>query len=192
VLKEAAAQVRSWHEMGRGPLRLQVNLSARQFQTPDLVDEVTRCLEETGLPPQALELEITESTAMHDVVASVETLRALRERGVRISLDDFGTGYSSLSYLKTLPVDTVKLDQSFVRDITTDRGDAAIATAVLTLARSLELGVIAEGVESREQRDFLRARGCDHMQGFLFSAPLHARDMEVRLERGVSFEHALA
>jgi predicted signal transduction protein with EAL and GGDEF domain len=192
VLREAAAQVRAWHALGRSSLRLQVNLSARQFQTPDLVDEVTRCLEETGLPAWALELEITESTAMHDVVASVATLQALREQGVRISLDDFGTGYSSLSYLKTLPVDTVKLDQSFVRDVTTDRGDAAIATAVLSLARSLELGVIAEGVESREQRDFLRARGCDTMQGFLFSAPLPAHEMQALLASGVSFDLSLA
>jgi EAL domain-containing protein (putative c-di-GMP-specific phosphodiesterase class I) len=121
---------------------------------------------------------------MHDVDASVSTLHALRARGVRISLDDFGTGYSSLSYLKMLPVDTVKLDQSFVRDVTSDRGDAAIATAVLTLARSLDLGVIAEGVESREQLDFLRARGCDVMQGFFFSRPLAASDMGSRLRSG--------
>ena len=184
VLREAASQVKSWRDLGHGPLRCEVNLSARQFQKADLLDEVALCLEETGLPPEALELEITESTAMHDVAASVSTLHSLRARGVRISLDDFGTGYSSLSYLKTLPVDTVKLDQSFVRDVTKDRGDAAIATAVLTLAHSLNLGVIAEGVESREQRDFLRARGCDTMQGFFFSRPLAAAEMESRLRTG--------
>ena len=184
VLRQAALQVKAWRDEGHGPLRCEVNLSTRQFQKADLVDEVALCLEETGLPPEALELEITESTAMHDVDASVSTLHALRARGVRISLDDFGTGYSSLSYLKMLPVDTVKLDQSFVRDVTSDRGDAAIATAVLTLARSLDLGVIAEGVESREQLDFLRARGCEVMQGFYFSRPLAASDMGSRLRSG--------
>jgi diguanylate cyclase (GGDEF)-like protein len=192
VLREAAARVKTWHDLGYGPLRLEVNLSARQFQKPDLVEEVSRCLEETGLPPEALELEITESTAMHDVEASVSTLEALRARGVRISLDDFGTGYSSLGYLKTLPVDTVKLDQSFVRDVTSDRGDAAIATAVLSLARSLDLGVIAEGVESHGQVDFLWGHGCHTMQGFFFSPPLHAVDLELRLGAGVCFVPELA
>ncbi len=187
VLREAATRVKAWRDEGHGPLRLEVNLSARQFQKPDLVDEVARCLEETGLPPEALELEITESTAMHDVDASVATLSALRERGVRTSLDDFGTRYSSLSYLKRLPVDTVKLDQSFVRDVTSDRRDAAIATAILTLAKSLDLSVIAEGVETREQLDFLRAKGCDTMQGFFFSRPLAAADLESRLRSGTVF-----
>jgi EAL domain-containing protein (putative c-di-GMP-specific phosphodiesterase class I) len=149
---------------------VEANLSARQFQQRDLVDEVTRCLRDTGLPAAALEIEITERIAMQDVARSVEILRALRGLGVRISLDDFGTGYSSLSYLKTLPVDTVKLDQSFVRDITTDPGDAAIATAVIAMAHSLDLRVVAEGVETRDQLAFLRDQGCDSFQGHLFSA----------------------
>ena len=187
VLREAAGRVKAWRDEGLGPLRLEVNLSSRQFQKPDLVDEVARCLEETGLPCEALELEITESTAMHDVAASVATLEALRRTGVRISLDDFGTGYSSLSFLQTLPVDTVKLDQSFVRDLPGDRGDAAIATAVLSLARSLDLAVIAEGVENHEQLAFLRAQGCDTMQGFLFSRPLAAEEMGRRLRTGAMF-----
>jgi diguanylate cyclase (GGDEF)-like protein len=178
VLREAARRVRGWHDRGLGPLRLEVNLSARQFQKPDLVEEVARCLDETGLPPGTLGLEITESTAVNDVDASVATLGALRARGVRISIDDFGVGYSSLGYLKTLPVDAVKLDQSFVRDVTSDRGGAAIATAVLSLARDLDLAVVAEGVESRDQLDFLRSRGCHTMQGFLFSPPLGAEDLE--------------
>ena len=169
-----------------------MNLSARQFQMPDLIGFVSSCLEETGLPADALELEITESTAMHDVGASVATLDALRARGVRISLDDFGTGYSSLNYIKRLPVDTVKLDQSFVRHITSDRGDAAIAIAILSLAQSLDLGVIAEGVETREQLDFLQRRGCVAMQGFFFSRPLPAPELELRLRSGVGFAPALA
>jgi diguanylate cyclase (GGDEF)-like protein len=190
VLREAARRVKAWRDEGLGPLRLEVNLSSRQFQKPDLVDEVALCLEQTGLPSEALELEITESTAMYDVGASVATLEALRRTGVRISLDDFGTGYSSLSFLQTLPVDTVKLDQSFVRDLPSDRGGAAIATAVLSLARSLELAVIAEGVENREQLAFLRAQGCDTMQGFLFSRPLPAEEMGRRLRSGTVFATA--
>jgi EAL domain-containing protein (putative c-di-GMP-specific phosphodiesterase class I) len=129
---------------------------------------------------------------MQDVDASVATLDALRARGVRISLDDFGTGYSSLNYLKMLPVDTVKLDQSFVRHVTSDRGDAAIATAILSLAKGLDLGVIAEGVETREQLEFLQGRGCGTMQGFFFSRPLPAAEMEARLRSGVSFVPAMA
>jgi EAL domain-containing protein (putative c-di-GMP-specific phosphodiesterase class I) len=192
VLHEAAAQTKAWRDQGFGPLRVEVNLSARQFQKADLLDEVRACLLSTGLPAEALELEITESTAMHDVEVSVVTLDALRAEGVRISLDDFGTGYSSLNYLKALPVDTVKLDQSFVRNVTTNRGDAAIATAILSLARSLDLGVIAEGVETRDQLDFLHDRGCDTMQGFLFSQPLPAAELETRLRSGVSFTPAMA
>ncbi|HXB54124.1 MAG TPA: EAL domain-containing protein [Vicinamibacteria bacterium] len=170
VLRTACARAVAWRRQGWPHLRVEANLSARQFQQRDLVDEVTRCLQDTGLPAEALEIEITERIAMQDVARSVEILRALRRLGVRISLDDFGTGYSSLSYLKTLPVDTVKLDQSFVRDITTDPGDAAIATAVIAMAHSLDLRVVAEGVETREQLSFLRDQGCDSFQGHLFSA----------------------
>jgi diguanylate cyclase (GGDEF)-like protein len=170
VLRTACARAVGWRRQGWPNLRVEANLSARQFQQRDLVDEVTRCLRDTGLPAAALEIEITERIAMQDVARSVDVLRALRGLGVRISLDDFGTGYSSLSYLKTLPVDSVKLDQSFVRDITTDRGDAAIATAVIAMAHSLDLRVVAEGVETRDQLAFLRDQGCDSFQGHLFSA----------------------
>jgi EAL domain-containing protein (putative c-di-GMP-specific phosphodiesterase class I) len=183
VLRTACARARLWHGAGRTGLRVAVNLSARQFQQPDLVEEVTRCLRETGLPASALEIEITERIAMLDVARAVEVLRALRTLGVRISLDDFGTGYSSLSYLKTLPVDTVKLDQSFVRNITTDRGDAAIATAVIAMAHSLALNVVAEGVETPEQLAFLRERDCDLAQGSLVWVPMPAERLEVLFER---------
>jgi diguanylate cyclase (GGDEF)-like protein len=183
VMRTACQHLRDWHDRGRRHLRVEVNLSARQFRQPDLVNEITRCLQETGLPPDALEIEITERTAMLDVTRTVEILRALRSLGVRVSLDDFGTGYSSLSYLKTLPVDTVKLDQSFVRDVTHDPGDAAIATAVIAMAHSLDLRVVAEGVETPEQLAFLKARGCDFVQGHLVSAAVPADEVEGRLER---------
>jgi diguanylate cyclase (GGDEF)-like protein len=183
VLRTACARTRLWHRAGHTELRVAVNLSARQFQQPDLVEEVTRCLRDTGLPASALEIEITERIAMLDVARAVEVLRALRTLGVRISLDDFGTGYSSLSYLKTLPVDTVKLDQSFVRNITTDTGDAAIATAVIAMAHSLSLKVVAEGVETPEQLAFLRERGCDLAQGNLVGVAMPAERLEVLFER---------
>jgi EAL domain-containing protein (putative c-di-GMP-specific phosphodiesterase class I) len=192
VLREATERAQAWRNLGLGPLRLEVNLSARQFQETDLLEVVAACLARSGLPAGALELEITESTAIHDLHGSCGTLDALRALGVRISLDDFGTGYSSLNYLKSLPVDTVKLDQSFVRHVANNRGDAAIATAILSLARSLDLAVIAEGVESRAQLDFLQGQGCLTMQGFFFSPPLPAADMETRLRSGATFTPAMA
>jgi diguanylate cyclase (GGDEF)-like protein len=185
VLRTACARAVAWRRQGWPNLKVEANLSARQFQQRDLVDEVTRCLRETGLPAAALEIEITERIAMQDVARSVDILRALRGLGVRISLDDFGTGYSSLSYLKTLPVDTVKLDQSFVRDITTDPGDAAIATAVIAMAHSLDLRVVAEGVETRDQLSFLRDQGCDSFQGHLFSAAVPGDYLAALLEQSL-------
>ncbi len=146
------------------------------------MEEVIRCLRETGLPPSALEIEITERIAMLDVGRSVAVLQALRVLGVGIALDDFGTGYSSLSYLKTLPVDTLKLDQSFVRQIATDAGDAAIATAVIVMAHSLGLKVVAEGVETPEQLAFLRERGCDFAQGYLVGVPMPGERLETLFE----------
>jgi EAL domain-containing protein (putative c-di-GMP-specific phosphodiesterase class I) len=183
VMRTACQHLREWHRRGRRHLRVEVNLSARQFRQPDLVNEVTECLQETGVPPDALEIEITERTAMLDVTRTIEILRDLRGLGVRIALDDFGTGYSSLSYLKSLPVDTVKLDQSFVRDVTHDPGDAAIATAVIAMAHSLDLRVVAEGVETREQLAFLRDRGCDFVQGHLVSVALPPEKVDPLLEQ---------
>ena len=160
-----------------------MNLSARQFQQPDLVTQVKRALDDTGLPPSSLDLEITETHAMQNAEATILTLRELKRLGVRISIDDFGIGYSSLSYLKRLPIDTLKIDQSFVRDITTDPDDAAIATAVIALAHTLKLQVVAEGVETQEQLEFLAARHCDRMQGYLFSRPLPADECGQFLSR---------
>jgi diguanylate cyclase (GGDEF)-like protein len=173
VLRNACAQAWLWQERHAG-LSVAVNLSARQFQEPGLVGHITDALADTGLPPRLLELEITESNAMQNAQAAIQTLRELKALGVRISIDDFGTGYSSLSYLKRFPIDTLKVDQSFIRDIGADADDAAIATAVIALAHTLKLDVVAEGVETAGQRDFLAASGCDLMQGYLFSPPVTA------------------
>jgi diguanylate cyclase (GGDEF)-like protein/PAS domain S-box-containing protein len=183
TLRTACAQARAWQEEGHPALTVAVNLSARQFQQPDLVLQVRRALDETGLPPSSLDLEVTETHAMQNAEATIMTLRELKRIGVRISIDDFGIGYSSLSYLKRLPIDTLKIDQSFVRDITTDPDDAAIATAVIALAHTLKLRVVAEGVETQEQLEFLSARHCDRMQGYLFSRPLTAEECGAFLAR---------
>src|SRR6185295_9160057 len=141
-------QIRQWQKRVDPDFTVSVNLSARQIQQLDLVSSVAEALDETGIDPQTLELEITESNAMDNTAMTIQTLRELKNLGVRISMDDFGTGYSSLNYLKNFPIDTLKLDQSFVRDVTTNRSDAAIVSAVISLAHSLDLKVVAEGVET--------------------------------------------
>ena len=165
-------------ELGSVPpstfIPLAVNLSVTQLQSVDLVQRVRATLAETGLPPEQLELEITESTAMQSPEVSLRVLSELKKLGIRISLDDFGTGHSSLAYLKRLPIDTLKIDQSFVRDIDADPNSAAIVTAIIAMAHSLRLKVIAEGVEQEEQAMFLRRYGCDLMQGYLFTRPVPA------------------
>jgi predicted signal transduction protein with EAL and GGDEF domain len=183
VLQAACAQVHAWHSDGRVRLSVAVNLSTRQFQQSDLVTQVTEALEKTNLDPGCLDLEITESNAMQNAELSISTLWDLKNLGVSISLDDFGTGYSSLSYLKRFPINRIKIDQSFVRDVPNDPDDAAIAAAVIAMAHSLELTVVAEGVETEEQLAFLRQHRCDEMQGFLFSKPLPAPEFEALLER---------
>jgi diguanylate cyclase (GGDEF)-like protein/PAS domain S-box-containing protein len=172
VLKTACAEARRWQNSGGPRTGVAVNISARQLHHPDLVRQVVDALDAVGLEASLLELEITESSAMLNPAATIQTLNALKGLGVRISIDDFGMGYSSLSQLQRLPIDTLKIDRSFVRDITTDPGDAAIATAVVTLAHSLRLKVVAEGVETHEQLSFLAERHCDRIQGFLLSLPI--------------------
>jgi diguanylate cyclase (GGDEF)-like protein/PAS domain S-box-containing protein len=184
VLREACRQLKAWLDAGLGPLVMAVNLSPRQFRQKNLVETVAGILAETGLPPDRLELEITESTMMHRTEEAAASLRALRRIGVQISLDDFGTGYSSLAYLHRFPVHTLKVDQSFVRDIRSDRDDAAIVSTVITLARQLNLKSLAEGVETREQLAFLRTRGCDSYQGYLFCRPLPADEVTAILAGG--------
>jgi EAL domain-containing protein (putative c-di-GMP-specific phosphodiesterase class I) len=178
VLRTACAQNKAWQEAGLPPMRVAVNLSARQFQQRSLRDTVAQVLEETGLDPHLLELEITESVAMQDLDFTITMLRNLREMGVQIAIDDFGTGYSSLAYLKRFPIDAVKIDRSFVCDLMVDPDDAAIVTTVITMAHSLELSVIAEGVETEAQLAFLNQQQCDEMQGFLFSKAVPAAAIE--------------
>jgi diguanylate cyclase (GGDEF)-like protein/PAS domain S-box-containing protein len=185
VLRTACAQVHAWHEAGHPNLCVSVNLSARQFQHPSLPEEIRAVLKETGLDARCLDLEITETSAMQNAELTTSILNEIKALGVRISIDDFGIGYSSLSYLKRLPINTLKIDQSFVRDITSDPDDAAIARAVIAMAHSLKLTVVAEGVETAEQLAFLSAHRCDKMQGYYFSEPLPAIECERILSRSL-------
>jgi EAL domain-containing protein (putative c-di-GMP-specific phosphodiesterase class I)/CheY-like chemotaxis protein len=195
VLEAACRRAQQWRDMGLPEVRISVNLSARQFRDPGLVGRVERVLAETRLDPAFLELEITESTVMHDSEAAIGTLRALKKLGVTLSVDDFGTGYSSLSYLKLFPIDVLKIDRSFVRDVTTDSDDAAIVRAIVSLSHSLGLVVVAEGVEEVAQAAFLRDVKCDELQGYYFSRPLpeetaeHLLRSKPRLDMG-ELEHA--
>jgi EAL domain-containing protein (putative c-di-GMP-specific phosphodiesterase class I) len=181
VLKTACAQIRAWQEAGLPALTVAVNLSTRQFMQAGLAEQVAGILAATGLKANQLELEITESLLMKDVEGAVDTLRIFKAMGVGLAIDDFGTGYSSLNYLKRFPIDRLKIDQSFVRDITIDPDDAAIALAVIAMAHSLRLKVIAEGVETAAQLDFLRSRHCDEMQGYYFSRPRPAEEIAALL-----------
>ena len=176
VLDSACAQARIWHDTGLPDLPVAVNLSPRQFREPSLAASIMDSLEGAGLTPHHLALELTESILMEDTDMSNSALSRFRDMGLHVSIDDFGTGYSSLSYLKRFPLDALKIDKSFVRDITTDTDDAHIATAIISLAHNLNLGVIAEGVEEPAQLDFLRDRGCDAVQGFYYSHPVPAEE----------------
>ncbi|MGE5657417.1 MAG: EAL domain-containing protein [Actinomycetota bacterium] len=175
VLRTACAQNKAWQLVGLPPIRIAVNLSARQFQQTNLVRSIAQILEEAGLEPEFLELEITESIAVRDVELTISVLRQLRQMGIYVSMDDFGTGYSSLSSLKHLPIDSLKIDKSFVRDLKNNCDDAAIIKVVLALGHGLKLKVIAEGVETLEQLQFLQALDCDSAQGYFFSKPLPAQ-----------------
>ncbi len=172
VLNEACRQMRLWYEQGRRDWRVAVNLSALQFCHGELVESVRRTLDRHGLPANCLTLEITESTAMHDVNASLAILEQLAGMGVDIAIDDFGTGYSSLLYLKRLPANELKIDRGFVRDLEHDGDDAAIVSAIVALGQALDLRIVAEGVETRQQQAFLTELGCDSLQGYLLGQPL--------------------
>jgi diguanylate cyclase (GGDEF)-like protein len=178
VLRTACAQNRAWQQAGFPKLSMSVNLSLRQFRQINLTGMVDQVIKETGVDPTCLELELTESAVMMNTESAVTTLRKLRALGIRIAIDDFGTGYSSLNYLKNLPIDTLKIDRSFVRDAATNPVDAAIVQAIITLAHSLKLKVKAEGIETQEQLDFLRQLRCDEIQGYLLSRPLPAEALE--------------
>jgi diguanylate cyclase (GGDEF)-like protein/PAS domain S-box-containing protein len=181
VLRTACAQAKAWQNAGFGELRMTVNLSARQFYQLDLADVIANILDETGLDARLLEIELTESLVMTEVENAVGVLNKLRALGVQLSIDDFGTGYSSLSYLKRFPINALKIDQSFVHEISLNSNDAAISTAIISMAHSLGIRVIAEGVETEAQCEFLSQNMCDEIQGFLFSEALPANDLEALL-----------
>jgi EAL domain-containing protein (putative c-di-GMP-specific phosphodiesterase class I) len=174
VLEEACRQNKSWQDDGLSPIRISVNLSAVQFRQTQLHEMVARVLKETGLNPEWLELELTESMLMNDIDSTIETLKRLKSFGIHLSIDDFGTGYSSLSYLRRFPIDALKIDRSFIREVTTNTDDAAIATSIILMGNSLRLSVVAEGVEDESQLAFLQVLQCNEAQGFLFSPPVPA------------------
>jgi EAL domain-containing protein (putative c-di-GMP-specific phosphodiesterase class I) len=181
-LRTACAQAVRWLRAGR-PTRIAVNISALQWKDPRLLETVFETLSEVGLPSELLELELTESAVMMDVEGNLSKLHALRERGVRIALDDFGTGYSSLSYLSRMPLTSVKVDRSFVAGLAGLDHNRAIVRAVLAMARSLDLSVAAEGVETVDQAMILQAMACDVLQGFLFSPPVAASEIPALLKK---------
>jgi diguanylate cyclase (GGDEF)-like protein len=186
VMRTSCAQIPKWCATSPHPIGVAVNISPLQFIDRDLVGSVRAVLDVTGLDPALLELELTESILLDDVDTSVATLRGLKDMGVRLAIDDFGIGYSSLAYLKRLPVDTLKIDRVFVKDVRVDRADRAIAKAIIDMAHSLGMQVTAEGVETKEQLDFFKRHGCDRAQGFLFSGPQPASVVERMLATGAS------
>jgi len=185
VLETACEQLVAWATVpDMSHLTVAVNVSARQFRHPDFVDQVLAVLDSTGADPGKLKLELTESLLLDNVEDIIEKMTALKAKGIGFSLDDFGTGYSSLSYLKRLPLDQLKIDQSFVRDVLTDPNDATIARTIVALAQSMGLAVIAEGVETVAQQEFLAANGCHAYQGYLFGRPMPATEFDLLLNRG--------
>jgi len=181
VLKEACRQNKEWQDKGLKPVRVSVNVSAHQFRDRDLIEKVHTVLDQTGMEPKWLELELTESMLVGDIEQVVTKMKALRDLGIHLSIDDFGTGYSSLSYLARFPITTLKIDRAFVKDVETNPFTAEIARAIIGLSRGLNLEVVAEGAELAAQVDFLRENGCDMVQGFYFSKPLPPAEFEARL-----------
>ena len=185
VLSEACRQSRAWLDAGLPPIPMAVNISALEFRSADFVESIRAVLEKTRLDPHCLELELTESVLMKHADSTISMLKALKDIGVKLAVDDFGTGYSSLSYLRQFPIDSLKMDRSFVHEISSKSDDAAIVSAVISMGNSLKKRVIAEGVETREQLDFLTAAGCEEAQGYYFSAPMVADDLAALLEARV-------
>jgi len=184
VLRTACHQARAWEKAGLPALGMAVNLSARQFQQQDLAAQISDALQKSGLAPHLLDLEITESHAMQDADFTLSVFHDLQSMGVRISIDDFGTGYSSLGFLKQFPINTLKIDRSFVKDLGQDPKDEAIVSAIIVLAHRLELDVVAEGVEKETELAILRKHQCNRMQGYLFSKPVAAAELEALLRSG--------
>ena len=190
VIRTACLQNKAWQVLGLPPVRVAVNLSPRQFTDENLPNSIASILEETGMAPDWLELEITESMIMHDVGKTMQKLNTLGKTGIRIAIDDFGTGHSSLAYLKRFPIDTLKIDRSFIRDLPGDAEDKAITTAIIAMGKSLDLTVVAEGVETRDQLEFLRVPGCDEFQGYYFNTPLPAEQFVQLMRDGMSLSAA--
>jgi len=186
VLREACRQMRAWLDAGLPAVPVAVNISPREFRSADFFDSIRAALKQTDLDPGYLELEITEAVLMQNVVSTASTLAELKAIGVRLAVDDFGTGYSSLSYLTRLPIDALKLDQSFVHNIIVNMSDAIVVRSVINMGQSLKLRVIAEGVETQEQLAFLQGAGCDEGQGYYFSRPMAAKQFAELLEAGIS------
>src|SRR5674476_947373 len=177
VLKEACAQNMAWQRLGLLPVSMAVNLSPRQFGDESLLQDIDDALAASGMSPVLLQLEVTESMVMQNVPRAIKLLDAIQSRGIRLAIDDFGTGYSSMSLMKQFPIDTIKIDRSFVRDLPYDSEDKAIAQAIISMGKALGMTVVAEGVETTEQEAFLRNHACDEMQGFLFSKPVPPEQM---------------
>jgi len=186
VLRTACAQNVAWQRAGLPAICVAVNLSMRQFADPDLLSDIAAALQETGMAAHLLELELTESMVMHNVERAVQILTAIKEMGVRLAIDDFGTGYSSLAQIKRFPIDTLKVDRSFIRELPRDTEDSAIAEAIIAMGKTLSLTVVAEGVETEEQERFLRERACDEMQGYYFSKPVVPDEFEKLLRKHLS------
>jgi diguanylate cyclase (GGDEF)-like protein/PAS domain S-box-containing protein len=192
VLKEALHQIIRWQEQGLPAMRVAVNLSARQFVDDNLLNDTIIALRESGIDPSLLELEITESMMMYNTDKTIQMLAELRSMGIRIAIDDFGIGYSSLSHLKQFPIDIIKIDRSFIKDIPGDKADEAITDAIIAMSKTLKIKVVAEGVETIEQLHFLRARGCDEIQGYFFSRPIPAADFARLLTENLTSPEAYA
>lgn len=186
ALKTACEQNVAWQREGLPPINMAVNLSVRQFADEHLVEDIAAILAETGMTPQLLELEITEGMIIHNVERAIKLLSAIKQMGVRLAIDDFGTGYSSLGQLKNFPIDTLKVDRSFIRDLATDSEDRAITSAIIAMGKTLSLTVVAEGVETIEQQTFLRGQACDEMQGYYFSKPIVAEEFAALLRGNAS------
>jgi EAL domain-containing protein (putative c-di-GMP-specific phosphodiesterase class I) len=183
VLETACGELARWqHDPLLAELRISINVSARQFRVADFVGQVSEVLSRLGVNPCRLNLELTETLVLDNVEASIAKMNQLKQLGVTFSMDDFGTGYSSLSYLSRLPVDQIKIDESFVSDMTTSTRDAAMVTTIISMAQSLGMAVIAEGVETRAQREFLERRGCKDYQGYFYENPLPVAELEARLK----------
>jgi EAL domain-containing protein (putative c-di-GMP-specific phosphodiesterase class I) len=186
ALREACQQARAWVDASLPLTTVGVNISAKQFRNENFLQDVFAILQDTGLDPRFLELELTESVLMKHAESTESILKTLRARGVQLAVDDFGTGYSSLSYLRKFPIDALKIDQSFVRQITTTPDETTIVTAVISMGRSLKLRVVAEGVETQEELAFLQAHQCDEAQGYYFSRPMLPQEFAKLLETGIA------